>query len=160
MGKVIDLLKNRFSESIVDFHEHRGDETVLVKQESLYEILKFAKEDSSLKFDSLMDICGVDYLGQTPRFELVYHLYSIALNHRIRIKSRIPEENLMVPSAIPIWKSADWFERETYEMFGIKFEGHPHLKPLLLFEGFEGHPLRKDYPIERRQKIPEPIENP
>lgn len=159
MGKVINLFKEKFSEVIVDSHEQHGDETILVKKESLFEILKFAKENENLKFDSMMDICGVDYLGQTPRFEVVYHLYSIALNHRIRIKVRVSEEDCVVPSVISLWKSADWFERETWEMFGVKFEGHPELKPLLLFEGFEGHPLRKDYPIEKRQKIPEPLEN-
>ncbi len=159
MGKVINLFKEKFSEAIVDSHEQHGDETILVKKESLFEVLKFAKENENLKFDSMMDICGVDYLGQTPRFEVVYHLYSIALNHRIRIKVRVSEEDCVVPSVISLWKSADWFERETWEMFGVKFEGHPELKPLLLFEGFEGHPLRKDYPIEKRQKIPEPLEN-
>lgn len=159
MGQVINLFKEKFSEAIVDSHEQHGDETILVKKESLFEILKFAKENENLKFDSMMDICGVDYLGQTPRFEVVYHLYSIPLNHRVRIKVRVSEEDCVVPSAISLWKSADWFERETWEMFGVKFEGHPELKPLLLFEGFEGHPLRKDYPIEKRQKIPEPLEN-
>ncbi len=159
MGQVINLFKEKFSEAMVDSHEQHGDETILVKKESLFEILKFAKENENLKFDSMMDICGVDYLGQTPRFEVVYHLYSISLNHRIRVKVRVSEEDCVIPSVISLWKSADWFERETWEMFGVKFEGHPELKPLLLFEGFEGHPLRKDYPIEKRQKIPEPLEN-
>ena len=100
----------------------------------------------------------MDYLGRNPRFEVVYHLYSIPLNHRIRIKVPVSEENCKVPTCIDLWKSADWFERETFDMMGIVFEGHPNLKRLLLFEGFEGHPLRKDYPINQRQKIPEALE--
>jgi len=136
-----------------------GTLTVGTNLETSKEAVRLAKENENLKFDSMMDICGVDYLGQTPRFEVVYHLYSIPLNHRIRIKVRVSEEDCVVPSVISLWKSADWFERETWEMFGVKFEGHPELKPLLLFEGFVGHPLRKDYPIEKRQKIPEPLEN-
>ncbi len=159
MGQAINHFREKFGEAVVQSHEQHRDETILVKKESLFEILKFAKENEKLKFDLMLDICGVDYLGQTPRFEVVYHLYSIPLNHRIRIKARVSEEDCVVPSAISLWKSADWFERETWEMFGIRFEGHPELKHLLLFEGFEGHPLRKNYPIERRQKIPEPLEN-
>lgn len=160
MGKVIDLFKSRWGEAILSFHEQKGDETLLVSREKLFDILRFAKQEEALQFDLLIDICGVDYLGQTPRFEVVYHLYSISKNHRIRIKARIPEEDCVVPSCISLWKAADWFEREAYDMVGIRFDGHPHLKRLLLFEGFEGHPLRKDYPINKRQKIPEPLENP
>jgi NADH-quinone oxidoreductase subunit C len=160
MGKVIERLKTRFGEAIESSHEEHGDETVLVKREALLDFLRFAKDDIALRFDLLMDICGVDYLGQTPRFEVVYHLYSVSKNHRIRIKVRVPEEDCTVPSCVALWKAADWFEREAYDMVGIRFEGHPNLKRVLLFEGFEGHPLRKDYPINKRQKIPEPLENP
>ncbi|MFO1518135.1 MAG: NADH-quinone oxidoreductase subunit C [bacterium] len=160
MGKVIERFKTRFSSSVLDSHENKGDETILVKRENLREILEFAKYDGELLFDLFMDVCGVDYQGQTPRFEVVYHLYSVPKNHRIRIKVRVPEEDCVVPSCADLWKAADWFEREAYDMVGIRFEGHPNLKRVLLFEGFEGHPLRKDYPINKRQKIPEPLENP
>jgi len=160
VGKVIDRFKSHFAEGILEAHEKLGDETILVMREVLSDLLRFAKEDPELRFDLMMDICGVDYLGQTPRFEVVYHLYSVPKNHRIRIKVRVPEDDCWVPSCLNVWKAADWFERETYDMVGIHFEGHPNLKRVLLFEGFEGHPLRKDYPINKRQKIPEPLENP
>ena len=158
MGKVIPHFQEKFGSALLSVHEHHGDETIQVGAENLFEVLKFAKENSATQFDLLVDVCGVDYLGQTPRFEVVYHLYSIPKNHRLRIKVRVPEENCRVPSCVSLWKSADWFERETWDMVGIIFEGHTALKRLLLFEGFEGHPLRKDYPIAKRQKIPEPLE--
>ncbi len=158
MGKVLTLFQEKFGSALLSVHEHHGDETIQVSPENLFEVLKFAKENSATQFDLLLDVCAVDYLGQTPRFEVVYHLYSTPKNHRLRIKVRVPEENCRVPSCVSLWKSADWFERETWDMVGIVFEGHSSLKRLLLFEGFEGHPLRKDYPIAKRQKIPEPLE--
>ena len=157
MGKVIDQFKNRFADKILNAHEQHQDETILVSPEAILEVLSYAKQAPELAFDALMDICGVDYLGQTPRFEVVYHLYSISKNHRVRIKTRVSEEQCRLSSCVSLWKSADWFERETHEMFGIIFEGHPNLKRLLLFEEFEGYPLRKDYQINKRQKIPEPL---
>ncbi len=159
MGKVIEKFKEKFKGDILSSHENLGDETFVVDSSQLKQILTYAKESTETRFDLLLDICGVDYLGRNPRFEVVYHLYSIPLNHRIRIKVLLSEENCKVPTCVDLWKSADWFERETFDMLGILFEGHPNLKRLLLFEGFEGHPLRKDYPINQRQKIPEPLEN-
>lgn len=160
MGKVIEKFKAKFPEAILHSHEEKGDETIVVDRASLKAILTQAKQSEDLKFDLLLDICGVDYLGRDPRFEVVYHLYSIPLNHRIRIKVPVPELDCKVQTCVDLWKAADWFERETFDMMGIVFEGHPNLKRLLLFEGFQGHPLRKDYPINQRQKIPEPLENP
>jgi NADH-quinone oxidoreductase subunit C len=109
-----------------------------------------------------LDVCGVDYLkaGDKPRFEVVYHLYSVTNNHRLRLRVKVPEEDMTLPTATDLWKSADWHEREAFDMFGFRFEGHPNLKRILLFDGFEGHPLRKDYPMEKRQKIPVPEEKP
>ncbi len=160
MGKVIEHFKQHFGADILSSHENLGDETLVVSREKLFDILKFAKEEGELQFDMMMDLCGVDYLGQEPRFEVVYHLYSIVKNHRIRIKTRVPESDCRVASCVSLWSAADWFEREAWDMLGIKFEGHPNLKRVLLFEEFEGHPLRKDYPMNKRQKIPEPLERP
>ena len=158
MGKVIEKFKAKFGADILESHEKLGDETIIVSPEKIKEILVYAKQNDELKFDLLLDVCGVDYLGRTPRFEVVYHLYSVPLNHRIRIKVPVTEENCKVPTCMDLWKTADWFERETFDMMGVVFEGHPNLKRLLLFEEFKGHPLRKDYPINQRQKIPEPLE--
>jgi len=110
-----------------------------------------------------MDLSAVDYLGQEPRFELVAHLYSLTHNHRLRVKTRVPETDPAVSSLTGLWKAANWLEREVWDMFGIRFSGHPDLRRILLYEGFVGHPLRKDYPVNRRQPlVPErdPIEQP
>ncbi|MBF0491289.1 MAG: NADH-quinone oxidoreductase subunit C [Deltaproteobacteria bacterium] len=160
MVKLIDIFKKNFQADILDSHEQQGNETIVVSPERLHDVLGFAKNDPETLLNALMDLCAVDYLGQGPRFEVVYHLYSTSKNHRLRIKTRVPEENPKVKTCVDLWKSADWFEREAWDMLGIVFEGHPNLKRLLLFDGFEGHPLRKDYKINRRQKIPEPLERP
>lgn len=160
MGEVIKKFKAKFGDANLSSNEQLGDETIIVSVEKVKSILTFAKQSEDLKFDLLLDICGVDYLGRHPRFEVVYHLYSIPHNHRIRIKVPVEEDHCVLPSCIDLWKAADWFERETFDMLGIRFEGHPNLKRLLLFEGFEGHPLRKDYPVNQRQKIPETLEIP
>jgi NADH-quinone oxidoreductase subunit C len=101
----------------------------------------------------MMDITAVDYFGQTPRFEVVYHLYSLAFNRRIRIKARVAESDCSMDSVVPLWPSANWFEREVYDMYGITFTNHPELRRILLYEEFQGHPLRKDYPIKKRQPL-------
>ena len=101
----------------------------------------------------LTDLTCVDYLGETPRFEMVYHLYSLAKNHRLRIKARVPEDPCEIDTLCPLWPSANWMEREVWDLYGVRFTGHPDLRRLLLYEEFQGHPLRKDYPKERRQPL-------
>ena len=159
---ILEKLQSTFAGEILGSHQDHGDLTVILKKDRCHEVLRFLKEDPDLSFEILMDVCGVDYLptGEDPRFEVVYHLYSVTKNHRIRLRVKVPEQDMTLPTATDLWKSADWHEREAYDMFGFRFEGHPNLKRLLLFEGFEGHPLRKDYPTEKRQKIPIPEEKP
>ena len=103
----------------------------------------------------MMDETAVDGLGMNwkPRFEVVCHFYSMPLNHRLRLKVRIEERDTVMPSLVELWPAANWFEREIWDMFGIRFEGHPNLKRILLYEEFAGHPLRKDYPIGKRQPL-------
>ena len=98
-------------------------------------------------------ITAVDYLGQTPRFAVVYHLNSLALHHRLRVKIRVPEDEPWVHSLVDLWKSANWLERECWDMFGIRFVGHPDPRRILMYEEFVGHPLRKDYPVDKRQPL-------
>lgn len=131
-------------------------ETIIVPREKLLETCRDLK--SKQKYNFLMDLCGVDYLGkERDRFEVVYHLSSFGdSNKRLRLKVKVPENDPVVDSVTSIWRSANWFERECYDLFGIKFSGHPNLTRILLYEGFVGHPLRKDYPIDRRQFIPTP----
>jgi NADH-quinone oxidoreductase subunit C len=148
---VIAKLREKFSASIVETHSFRGDDTALVLREQVVDILTFLRQDPEMAFEFLMDVTAVDYLGREPRFEVVYHLYSFSKNQRVRIKTGVPEADPVVDTASTIWRGADWFEREIYDMYGIRFAGHPDLRRILLYEEFEGHPLRKDYPIDLRQ---------
>jgi NADH-quinone oxidoreductase subunit C len=101
----------------------------------------------------LLDLTCVDYPGQEPRFEMVYHLFSLSRNRRLRIKTRLGESDLRIASLTSLWKNANWLEREVYDLFGVHFEGHPDLRRLFMYDGFEGYPLRKDYPLRRRQPL-------
>jgi NADH-quinone oxidoreductase subunit C len=148
---VLAKLVERFGDDIVATHSDFGDDTALVKRERIVEICTYLRDDPDLLFDFAMDLTGVDYLGEEPRFEVVYHLYSLEKKHRVRIKARVPEEDPVIDSVIPVWVGMDWFEREAYDMYGILFRDHPNLKRILMYEAFEGHPLRKDYPKARRQ---------
>lgn len=147
-------LKEKFADEIIGEDYFRGDITVVVKKERIKEILSFLKNDEQLRFNFLMDLTCVDYLGKkSERFEVVYHLYSLGNNWRIRIKVPVSEEDPTVDSVTDIWIGANWFEREVYDMFGIFFKGHPDLRRILLYPEFEGHPLRKDYPVKKRQPL-------
>jgi NADH-quinone oxidoreductase subunit C len=151
----IKKLKEKFSKDILDYSISFGDETLLIKKERIFKIAKFLKETPELEYSLLLDITCVDYLGQEPRFELIYHVYSFRLNHRLRIKVKISEETPVIESLTPLWKNANWLEREVFDMFGIKFKNHPDLRRILMYEEFEGYPLRKDYPLKKRQpRIP------
>jgi NADH-quinone oxidoreductase subunit C len=155
---ILARLTERFGPAVVETHDHRGDHTAVVTRESLLEVLRHCRDDAALAFDMLSDLTAVDYQKfpgreDGPRFEVVYHLYSVGANHRVRIKVRVDEDDAVVPSAVPLWPIANWFEREVWDMFGIRFGGHPDLRRLLMYEEFVGHPLRKDYPINRRQPL-------
>lgn len=154
MQALLAQLKQKFGEVIVATSDFRGDETAVVRVDRLLDICNYLKTECQMNF--LMDICGVDYPERKERFEVVYHLYSLTTHKRIRLKVRVSEADPHVPSVIGIWKSADWFEREAFDLFGVIFDGHPYLRRLLTFDEFEGHPLRKDYPVNRRPKIPTP----
>jgi NADH-quinone oxidoreductase subunit C len=137
----------------VDSDVTRGQVVLVVERSALLETLRTLRDHPELQCDQLTDVTAVDYLGRTPRFEVVYQLYSVTLNHRLRVKVPVPEDDLAVPSAAALWKSANWAERETWDMFGIRFTGHPDLRRILMYPEFEGHPLRKDYPLDRRQPL-------
>jgi NADH-quinone oxidoreductase subunit C len=108
---------------------------------------------SELQFDLFLDVTAVDWPGQTPRFEVVYHFYSTAHRVRVRLKTRVPEADPAVESLVPLYGSAHYMERECHDMYGIVFRGNPDLRPILLYEGFVGHPLRKDYPKRQEQPL-------
>lgn len=144
---LVKNIKEKFGSSVLDTIIFRDEATHLIKKDSLIEICKFLKNDSELQFNFLSDIAAVDCLPQRPRFEVAYHLYSIPQKHRIRLKIKI-EDGETVPSVTSVWKTADWAEREAYDMFGIVFEGHPNLKRIYMPDEWEGFPLRKDYPLK------------
>jgi NADH-quinone oxidoreductase subunit C len=151
VSAVLEKLRGRFGADVVSTHSAFGDDTALVRRERIVEILTFLRDDADLLFDFAMDLTGVDYLGEEPRFEVVYHLYSLEKNRRVRIKVRLHEDDPVVESAVSVWPGIDWYEREAYDMYGIVFRGHPNLKRILMYEEFVGHPLRKDYPKAKRQ---------
>jgi NADH-quinone oxidoreductase subunit C len=151
-------LRERFGPAVRRTHSQHGDATALVEVTGVAAVLAYCRDEPALRFDMLMDLTAVDYLTypgreDDPRFEVVYHLYSVPHNHRLRIKVGVDEDAPVLPSAVPLWPIANWFEREVWDMFGIRFAEHPDLRRLLLYEQFVGHPLRKDYPVNRRQPL-------
>ena len=155
---ILDEIRARFGGAVVETHDHRGDHTAVVDRDAVRDVLAFCRDSGALAFEVLMDLTAPDYLTfpgreDGPRFEVVYHLYSIAENHRLRVKVRLDEDHPVVATAVPLRPIANWFEREVWDMFGIRFDGHPDLRRLLMYEEFVGHPLRKDYPINRRQPL-------
>lgn len=150
----IHYLKERLAARIVESHAFRGDDTIVIAPEGMREIFRLLKEDPKLDFNFLTDITAVDYLGKKePRFEVVYHLYSLGLKHRLRVKIPVSGQDPKVDSLVPLWPGANWLEREVWDFFGIRFTGHPNLRRVLLYEEFQGHPLRKDYPVNQRQPL-------
>ncbi len=123
-----------------------GELTVVVEAAAIGEVLTRLRDDAACQFEVLIDICGVDYPERERRFDVVYHLLSMRLNQRLRVKIEADGET-PVPSVIDVFPAANWYERETYDMYGILFAGHPDLRRLLTDYGFQGHPLRKDFPV-------------
>ena len=127
-------------------HIAHGELTVGVEAEDIVEALTRLRDDPDLAFQQLIDICGVDYPQRPKRFDVIYHLLSLTRNRRVRVKVEA-DETIAVPSATGVYPCADWFEREAFDMYGIYFSGHPDLRRLLTDYGFQGHPLRKDFPM-------------
>ena len=154
----IDKVKSKYSEIIIDSHNFREEQTITVKKESVLELFKFLRDDPELDFKFLMDLTAVDYLNRKDtRFEMVYHFYSLKHNGRLRIKIPINEDDCTMDSVSSLWKTANWYEREVWDLYGIKFNNHPDMRRILLYEEFKGHPLRKDYPINKRQPLIGPL---
>ncbi|MEX0693301.1 MAG: NADH-quinone oxidoreductase subunit C [Rhodospirillales bacterium] len=123
-----------------------GELTVEIRRDDVLKVMKFLRDDANCQFLTLLDVCGVDYPVDDERFEIVYHLLSMTHNNRIRVKLRT-DEDTPVDSVTPLFKAANWWEREVWDMFGVAFNGHPDLRRILTDYGFEGHPLRKDFPL-------------
>tara|TARA_B100000959_G_C14809881_1_gene553305 strand:+ start:101 stop:637 length:537 start_codon:yes stop_codon:yes gene_type:complete len=151
---VLDRLREKFPNAIEETTNHLGNETAYIKREAAFDVAMYLRDDDALKFDLPVDCSAVDWLNKkTPRFEIVYHLYSTTLKHRLRLKIRLDENDVETPALTQVWKGMNWHERECWDMYGIIFRDHPKLKRILMYEEFEGFPLRKDYPVEGRQPL-------
>lgn len=149
----LDLLARKFADRVLEARVAQGDAEVVIRPEALREVMEFLRNDERLLFEMLLDVTAVDFPARDPRFDVVYHLLSLRFNRRLRVKVRLGGEDPELPSLTALWGNADWLEREVWDMFGVRFAGHPDLKRILLYEEFQGHPLRKDYPIRRRQPL-------
>ena len=162
---ILARLRERLGDRVVATHEYRGDSTAVLSREGMLPALTLCRDDAALAFDLLLDVTAVDYLRvpgreDGPRFEVVYHLYSVAHNHRVRLKVPVEQDDPVVPTACGLWPIANWLEREVWDMFGIAFDGHPDPRRLLMPEDWEGYPARKDYPvqIQKAAQTYEPLE--
>jgi len=176
MGKLIEMVRENFGDSVLGSHEVAGDETIIVTREGFKDLMSWLRDDPNTKLNMLVDVTAVDFFGMKPaahaqvtplddgnpagltsdtlpRFEAVYHLHSLALGHRLRVKVPIAEDDAIVPTVSDLWSSANWGEREVYDMIGVRFEGHPDPRRILLYDEFQGHPLRKDYPQRGYQPL-------
>jgi NADH-quinone oxidoreductase subunit C len=155
---VLELLTAQFPSGIVETHSQLGDDTAVIVPWSWREVGRFLKEDPRTSMKMFIDLTAVDFLwrGDVPRFEVVCHLRSFEKGDRVRIKTRVGEEDgssAELQSLTSVWKGANWFERECFDMFGIVFKGHPDLRRILMYPEFQGHPLRKDYDAARAQPL-------
>ncbi len=146
---ILEGLKDRLPDLAYTLERSCDQLALLVDKKDIVNVCATLKDLPAAKFDYLADLCGVDYLGKgETRYQVVYNLYSIPLNHRLRVKTNVGEDDCTVDSVSEIWKTANWHERELYDMFGINVVGHPDLRRILMPENWEGHPLRKDYPLK------------
>jgi NADH-quinone oxidoreductase subunit C len=153
---LVELVKQQFPASVIETHSLVGDDTVVVEATRWKEIARFLKDDPRADMQMLVDLTAVDYPDRTPRFEVVAHLYSLQKGHRLRLKARVGDaegEGADIDTIADLWASANWAERECFDMFGVRFRGHPDLRRILMYPEFEGHPLRRDYPADRIQPL-------
>ena len=144
---VVERLRAAFPEAITGSSEFRGQLSVNVQPKAIVAVAQFLRDDPQLRYNFLENLCGVDYLGRSPRFEVVYHLLSLTNRHRVCLKVGLADPTPTVASLTPLWSTANYQEREAYDMLGIVFEGHPSLDRILMPDDWEGHPQRKDVPL-------------
>ncbi len=152
-NKLGERIRERFGDRITSAHVALGELTVVIEKDCVIPVTEALRDDNDFAFEELIDVCGVDYSEygngdwEGPRYAVVYHLLSVSNNHRMRLKVYLDGEPPIVDSVVGIWASANWFEREAFDLFGIVFEGHPDLRRILTDYGFVGHPFRKDFPL-------------
>ncbi len=140
-------LRENIPQAKFEFIDYRGDLSVKFDKEHITQICRFLKEDPELDFRLCVDVTAIDWAKRKNRFTVVYHIFSLKHNFRLRLKADVDESDCSIDTVSSIWKTADWHERETYDMFGINFNNHPDLRRMYMPEDFEYHPLRKDFPL-------------
>jgi NADH-quinone oxidoreductase subunit C len=154
--RVLSVLRDKFGEAVLETHSQCGDDTAVVDAKRWKEICQFLKQDPQMDFNLIVDLCAVDFPSREPRFEVVLHVYSIGKRHRLRLKARVGDaegDGADIDSITDVWPGANWYERETYDLMGVTFRGHPDLRRILMYPEFVGHPLRKDYPANKTQPL-------
>jgi len=140
-------LQEKFPKVKFEFVDYRGDLSVKLDKEYITDVCRFLKEEHDLEFRLCVDVTAIDWAKRKNRFTVVYHIFSLKNNFRLRLKADVDESDCSIETVSGVWKTADWHERETYDMFGIKFNNHPDLRRMYMPEDFEYHPLRKDFPL-------------
>ncbi len=156
--EILERVCGRLADAVTASRVELGDAVVEVPGGRIVEVMRGLRDDEALDFGMLVDLTAVDRSAlpdgaSGPRFEVVYQLYSLAKKQRLRVKAAVPSELVEIESVASVWPAANWMEREVWDLYGISFRGHPDLRRILLYESFEGHPLRKDYPKEKRQPL-------
>ncbi len=177
LAAAVEQAQAKFGEAITNTISAHGELTLEIKRERIAQVCRQLRDDPDFAFSQLIDLCGVDYLNYRqeapegvrpgPRFAVVYHLLSLKQNRRLRLRTFLDDALPIVDSVVTVWRSADWYEREAFDLFGIIFEGHPDLRRILTDYGFIGHPFRKDFPLsgevemrydaERQRVVYEPV---
>jgi NADH-quinone oxidoreductase subunit C len=152
--KLLDHLQERFPEAVLERVVARGEATALVKLDNIVEVSTFCRDDGQLQFDHLSDVVAVDWPERPERFDVVYHLYSIPLNQRLRLKVHAADGQ-QVESVTGVWPAANWLEREVYDLMGVQFANHPNLIRIMMWDDYPHHPLRKEFPTEGEPDTPE-----
>ena len=149
--QAIEEIKGAFENAVLECGEFQGQAWAVIDREQIVDVCYFLRDHEKFRFDYMRDLCGVDNLNHVPfdkRFQVVYQLYSLSHRQGLRLKVNCPEEDPVVDSVVPVWTAADWQEREAFDMYGIRFRGHPNLIRILMPEDYQHHPQRKDFPIE------------
>jgi NADH-quinone oxidoreductase subunit C len=151
---VLDRLIAQFTGGeIIQTGSQHGNEWARIRRDAWVAVCTFLRDDPAIKMEMFIDLTVVDRFSTEPRFDVVLHLYSVSLKQRIRLYAGVPEEDPTLETLCPVWAGANWFEREAYDLYGVRFKGHPDLRRILMYPEFVGHPLRKDYPKEKRQPL-------
>lgn len=156
--KTVDLVRAKFGEAVLEVIEHRGETTIVLPPDKLPAVAKFLRDHAALRYNFMADLTAVDWLEREPRYDVVYHLMSTETRAVLRLKTRVGqpgEEHPAVPTVSTLWPTANWYEREVYDLFGITFTGHPDLRRIVMPEDWTSYPLRKDYPLTGVE-LPEP----